>query len=165
AVEFGFFDNRLTGEVGYYNNQSKGLILKSSISPSTGYARQNRNVGVVSNKGLEIVLGGDIIRNKNFNWHSSFNISFNNNVLEDLKGGTLFDFGNPGSVVEGEALGNIHGYVVEGFFDSQQEIDDLNASAPDGTYQSPTSMQVGNYKYKDLNGDGQITAEDQKSLG
>lgn len=165
AVEFRLFNDRIDGEVNYYNNVSSGLILNSSISPSSGYAKQSKNVGDISNEGWEFELGADVLQTSDFNWHSSFNISFNENKLKDLNGGTLFDFGNPGSIVEGEPLGNIYGYKVEGFFQSQDEIDDLNASSPGFSYQSAASSKVGNYKYKDTDGDGQITPDDQVSLG
>src|SRR5699024_422853 len=165
ALEFKLLNDRIDGEINYYNNVSSGLILKSTISPSTGYTKQSKNVGDVSNVGWEFMLGADIIQSSNFNWNSSFNISFNENKLEDLNGGSLFDFGNPGSVVEGEPLGNIRGYVVDGFFQNQDEINELNANTPDGLYQSLASSKVGMYKYQDTNGDGQITPQDQVNLG
>lgn len=163
ALQFGLFNNMITGSFNYYNNKTKGLLLNTPISPTTGFTTQNFNIADVSNRGFEVEIGGNITFGE-LTWRPRFNIATNQNRLDKLNGGTLGTFGNPNTVREGAPLGNIYGYVVEGIFQSQQEINDLNAAAG-GEYQDPQGMAVGNYKLKDLNGDGKITGADRKILG
>ncbi|WP_299665028.1 TonB-dependent receptor [uncultured Polaribacter sp.] len=164
ALEFGLFKNMISGSINYYKKNTKGLLLLTPISPTTGSPSHITNVADMSNKGLEINLGlnanlGNVL------WRSNFNIAFNQNRLDKLNGGSLASFGNPGSVQEGGELGSLYGYTIEGIFRNQAEIDALNASAPDGFYQDPSGMQVGAFRYLDLNGDGEITSADQKIHG
>lgn len=75
ALEFGLFDNRLTGTVEYYNRDSKDLLQDVPISLITGFSSTLQNIGEINNKGLEIELAGDIIKNRNFRWSASVNAS------------------------------------------------------------------------------------------
>ena len=164
ALEFALLNNQFTGSVNYYKNKTNDLLLNSTISPTTGFTNQTANIASVSNKGWEIELGADLDLG-NVRWNSRFNIATNKNVLEKLNGGSIFEFGNPDNVIEGTELGAIFGYTVDGLFQNQQEIDNLNASAPSGEYQDRFGMEVGNYRLVDRNGDGEITRDDRHVLG
>ncbi len=165
GVEFSLFNNRLNGEIVYFEKNTSGLILLSPIPSETGSSDWFSNVADVSNTGVEIALGGDIVRNENFRWNSSFNISFIDNNVDALNGGSQFSGGGLTGIEEGSPIGFILGYEVDRIAQTQLEIDDLNASAPNGTYYNSTS-QPGDYIYKDLNGDGEITREgDRTNIG
>ncbi|MCP2025834.1 TonB-linked SusC/RagA family outer membrane protein [Flavobacterium sp. HSC-32F16] len=164
AAEFGFFNNRLTAEVGYFDKKTSGIILYTPVPAETGTSSYNSNVADVSNKGWEITVGGDIFRSKDFRWNSSFNISFIKNNVDRLNGGTIFSFGNIASIQEGQPIGVIMGYDVVGIAQNQAEIDALNAASPTGNYYQNLN-QPGDYIFKDVNGDGRIDINDRVALG
>lgn len=76
ALEFGLFNNRITGTVEYFNRDSKNLLQDVPISMVSGFGTTLKNVGEINNRGLEIDLGGDIIRKEDFRWSASVNASF-----------------------------------------------------------------------------------------
>ena len=76
ALEFGLLDQRVYGTIEWFNRDSKNLLLDVPISNITGFSSTLRNVGEINNKGLEIELGGDIIRTKDIKWSASLNASF-----------------------------------------------------------------------------------------
>ncbi len=71
ALEFGFWDQRLYGTVEYFNRDSKDLLQDVPISTITGFSSVLKNVGEVNNQGVEIEIGGDIIRTKEVTWDMS----------------------------------------------------------------------------------------------
>jgi len=82
GVDFGLFKNRLYGTVEYYSRNTTNLLLGVPLSLTTGTpGPQNRNVGAMTNKGVEVSLGGKPIVTKDFTWDISANFSHNvNNV-------------------------------------------------------------------------------------
>ena len=76
GLEFGFLDQRIFGTVEYFNRDSRDLLQNVEISRVTGFGSTLRNVGEMNNRGLEIELGGDIIRKDDFRWSASVNGSF-----------------------------------------------------------------------------------------
>ncbi|MCO4294214.1 TonB-dependent receptor [Solitalea sp. MAHUQ-68] len=161
GLDFSLFQNKLRGSVTYYYKLTKDLILGVDVPYETGAANQLTNIGDVLNKGLEIQLGTDIISTNNFTWSTDFNISFNNNVLKKLNGGSL---PNGVRLTEGEPLSYFYGYKTDGLFQTQSEIDALNAAAPNNIYQA-VKTAPGDYKFVDTNKDGYITADDMVKLG
>lgn len=73
AVEFGLFKNRLSGTIEYFNRQSTNLIFAVPLPLSVGIGTETRNIGSMYNKGIELQLGYDVIRSKDFNWHIDLN--------------------------------------------------------------------------------------------
>ncbi|UGU14724.1 TonB-dependent receptor [Sinomicrobium kalidii] len=163
GLEFGLFNNRLYGEVVYFEKNTSDIILMVPISAQTGSSRWNANIADVTNKGWEIGIGGDIVRSPEFRWNSSFNISFIKNKVTALHGGSTTAFGSAG-IIEGEPMGVTVGYDVVGIAQTRGDIDELNAGAPGGVYYSGL-VQPGDYIYRDVTGDGQITNDDRVTLG
>jgi TonB-linked SusC/RagA family outer membrane protein len=84
GVDLGFFNNRLTTTVDFYNRQSDALLLNVPTSYTTGFASYINNFGGLKNNGFEVSLGGSPIRTKDFEWSLSFNISHNKNKVANL---------------------------------------------------------------------------------
>ena len=84
AVEFGLFDQRLTGTVEYFSRDSKDLLQDVPISMVTGFSSTLKNIGEINNQGFEIDLQGDIIRNRNVTWSLGLNASFVNSKVTKL---------------------------------------------------------------------------------
>lgn len=95
GVEFGLFNNRLFGSVEYFNRDSRDLLQDVNISLVTGFNSTLMNVGEINNKGLEVSLGGDIIRKDNFRWSANVNASFQKSKVTKLYGGKDLTWWDP----------------------------------------------------------------------
>ncbi|MEO6681288.1 MAG: hypothetical protein ABIN48_00555, partial [Ginsengibacter sp.] len=87
GLDFGLFDQRVFGSIEYFNRDSRDLLQRVPISRVTGFSSTLRNIGSINNKGLEITLGGDIIRNNNIRWSATVNGSFVNSEVTKLNEG------------------------------------------------------------------------------
>lgn len=76
GVDFGFFNQRLRGTIEYFNRDSKDLLQDVPISTVTGFSSTLQNIGQINNKGVEIEIGGDLIKNSDLLWTASVNATF-----------------------------------------------------------------------------------------
>jgi len=105
GVDFGFFNNRLSGEIDYYIRNSENLLLNVNIPTSTGFASVVKNLGRMENSGFEFVLNTQNIVGK-FNWTTSLNFSTNKNKILDINGQVIEGgVGNLNRAMEGQPLG------------------------------------------------------------
>jgi TonB-linked SusC/RagA family outer membrane protein len=88
GIDLGLF-SRVTLSVDVYNRRSENLLQNVVLPALAGFSTQWQNVGVVRNRGLEIMVNTDNIIQRHFKWNSSFNISFNQNKLVSTPGGKL----------------------------------------------------------------------------
>ncbi|MCI1779891.1 MAG: SusC/RagA family TonB-linked outer membrane protein, partial [Bacteroidales bacterium] len=88
GIDIGLFNNRLYGTLEYFNRNSKDLLQDVPISRITGFTSTLENIGEINNKGIELEVGGDIIKNKNFTWSASGNISFIKSKVTKLYDGS-----------------------------------------------------------------------------
>lgn len=93
AVEFGLFKNRLRGSFEVFDRRSTDLLFKVPLALSSGIGIGNgatfdstisKNIGKMSNKGIEIQLGGDIVKTKNFNWDLNVNWTMIRNKINKM---------------------------------------------------------------------------------
>ncbi|WP_310994026.1 TonB-dependent receptor [Aequorivita marina] len=163
GLDFAFFNSRLRGSVDAYSRKTKDALVRTPFPLELGPSNYFSNFLDVSNKGVEVSIGGDIVRTDDFTWSANVNWAFNRNKLDKLKGASidpfLLDY-----FVEGEPVGTIKGYKVVKIFQDQSEIDVLNQNAPDGIYDR-MSTGAGDYMYEDINGDGEITSDDRTIIG
>lgn len=185
GLDMGFFNNSLNLTMDYFVRDSKNLLLYRTMRPSTGHSSVYTNAGHVRNSGFELSLN----YNKSFgDWKLAATLTgstLKNKAISvgdpiytrlDANGDTDTDDGdqwNTHSVtMNGHPVGAYYGYVVDGIWQSQSEINTANAAAAKATSDDVTeyqtfggSAQPGDYKYKDVNGDGHITSADQTVLG
>ena len=76
GLEFGLFAQRLYGTIEYFNRDTRNLLQNVPISRVTGFSSTARNIGEMNNRGLELSLGGDIVRNNKLRWSVNANASF-----------------------------------------------------------------------------------------
>ena len=86
GLDFGFFDDRLTGSVDVYNRYTTDMLLSTQVPYTTGFGSNLKNVGSIQNKGVELLLEGILFRKGDFTWTAGFNISFNRSKVLDLAG-------------------------------------------------------------------------------
>lgn len=84
GVDFGLFRNRLQGTVEYFNRVSDNLLFPVPLAPSVGARQFTDNVGTMSNKGIEISLGYNVIRKTNFDWRIDVNFTHFKNEITKL---------------------------------------------------------------------------------
>ncbi len=107
GVDFGFLNNRITGEVDYYIKKTSDLLLEVNLPGSSGYSTQTRNVGEMENKGFELVINSENLVG-DLKWTTSFNIARNINKVTNIQGQVIQgDFLN--RAVEGEPIGVFYG--------------------------------------------------------
>jgi TonB-linked SusC/RagA family outer membrane protein len=113
GADFRFFHNKVTLGVTYYDRVTEDAILPISVPASTGYSSTLANAAEITNKGLEIDLGLNLITNDDFKWTLNANYSHNDNLVTDLSGvQSVFLAGFTGTssrVVEGHAIGALWG--------------------------------------------------------
>jgi TonB-linked SusC/RagA family outer membrane protein len=163
GLDFAFFNSRLRGSVDAYTRKTEDALVRTPFPLELGPDTYFSNFLDISNKGVEVSLGGDIVKTDNFTWSANINWAFNRNKLDKLKGAEVDDF-LLDYYIEGEPVGTIKGYKVVKIIQSQEEIDALNAASPSGSYDQ-FSTGVGDYLFEDLNGDGEITSEDRTIIG
>ena len=162
GFDLGMFKNRLTFTFDAYQKKTEDLLLGQPLVGSSGFLSIQANIGELENKGLEFGLTGVILDKKDFSWTSNVNLSFNKNKVIAISGNP-FASGFASWVAPGGSLGDFRGYRTDGIFQSAAEI----AAAPIHTVTASalTSTAPGDQRFKDLNGDGRITADDQEIIG
>ena len=157
GLDFILLNNRLTGSFDYYKRTTSDLLFNATVPvPPNPTNRKWMNIGELENKGVELVLGYDVFKNKSFNWNTSINFSTFDIKLTKLNkdlAGTVIgasNLGSPGQestlitrAVEGEKIGIIWGPVYKGVNAYGHFLFD------DGTGKTDT---IGNYKTKIGNG-------------
>lgn len=162
GVDYSFLNNRIRGSLDLYTRKTDGALTLSPYIVESGMEEYYANLIDMSNRGLEFELSADIIRMKDFTWTSSFNISTNRNKVEHLNGASL-NSAMQDYIVEGEPAGVTKGYVVDKIIQKQDDIDALNATATQKgfAYFQDFDTGVGDWLFKDVNGDGHISVDDR----
>jgi TonB-linked SusC/RagA family outer membrane protein len=151
ALEFGSLQNRLTGEVNYYNKKVKDALIFVKIPAVAGDVTGQvlTNAASIQNSGLEISLTWSDKINKNISYHIGGNVTLNRNNVIGLNGGQpIYDGGVSQSNVtktdNGHAVGSFYVLKMIGVFQSDAEVD--NYKNPDGTQIQP-GAHAGDIKY------------------
>lgn len=83
GIDFGFFNNRINGEIDYYVKSTTDLLLNVNIPATSGFLNQTRNIGSLENRGVEFVLNTNNLTGK-FTWTTSLNLAFNRNKVTNI---------------------------------------------------------------------------------
>jgi TonB-linked SusC/RagA family outer membrane protein len=168
GVELGFLNNRFNVEADVYYRKTTDMLLNAPVPTSSGYGTITRNVGSMENKGFELGLNAGIIRGKDLQWNSTFNVSLNRNeVLALATPADIFGVGNPGFTNEtgiirvGESVGSFWGLVRLGVWQPSEAAE----AAKFTSYRGGKTMLPGDIKYKDVNGDYVINDADRMIIG
>jgi len=165
GLDAGFFDNRLQVTLDYYSKRTDDLLINVQVPWLTSFSTSLTNFGVVSNKGVELAITSININKNNFRWETNFNIATNRNEVLDIFNEEGFIFVNPiggveavtsGILQEGQPIGTFYGMVRDGIWNSQQEIEDSGLSG--------FSVFPGGKRFVDLNGDGVISADEDRQI-
>jgi len=116
GIDYGFFKNRISGEIDYYVKNTSDLLLDVPVPATTGYTVQTQNVGSVSNKGIEFVINTTNLTGE-FEWTTNLNLSYNVNEVTNLGEQTIIDEGSSrfmNVVMVGKPLGVFYGAEYAG---------------------------------------------------
>lgn len=172
GLDIGLWTNRLTLTIDAYSKKTSDLLVEIPVEITSGFASVLKNVGDVTNKGIEFALNAGIIQRKDFNWNASFVLAKNVNEITDLGGLSSFipgfslsdgtatlDGVDPLIVQKGEPLGSFYGFV----FDGVVQTGDNPANVPVPGWIG--SVSPGDPKFIDQNGDHVIDNADKVILG
>ena len=164
GIDLGLFDNRLRLTADYYQKKTTDLLYSVAIPTASGFSTMLQNIGSVENKGFELLVEGNILT-KAFTWNSTFNISSNKNKVVELGGEPYKEMpegdghlktGSFRRLVVGEPIGVFYGYRFDGIFQNQEEVNKLAVQ--------PSLLGVGFRRYKDLNNDGRVDANNDREI-
>ena len=142
GLDFAFLKSRIYGSVDVYKNSTKDLLMLTAISAISGFTSTYDNIGGTSNKGIELALGGDIMRSRDFNLSVNFNININRGNVDELapgvnglyksQWGSSMTQPNTGDYIlyVGKAVGQVRGYIYDGWYTTN----DFNYNATTGMY-------------------------------
>lgn len=173
GLDLGLFDNKITFTAEWYRRLTDNLILTIPTPPSFGYggAGSQLNAASMKNTGVDLQVGYNHNQGK-FNYNVTGNIGFIRNKILSLNtpnatidAGSDADFGNGNMTrtVAGQPIQSFYGYLTDGIFQNQAEVEKGPVQLP-GT-DPAKSTAPGDIRFKDLNGDGAITSADRTFLG
>ncbi|WP_339875724.1 TonB-dependent receptor [uncultured Algoriphagus sp.] len=158
GMDLGLFNDQFSLSLEWYENTTEGMILGVPIPPSLGYdGAPVANVGTVKNTGFEITAGYEL-KSGDFQMGIDGNMAFVNNELTSLgTGNTIFGPTFQGDAMtlteEGQPIAYFYGWIADGIFQSGED-----------TSQQPDAS-AGDIKFRDINDDGVIDANDRTNLG
>ncbi len=176
GLDASFLGGALTFTFDWYKRRSKDFLLTLQAPAQTGYLYLTRNVGSMENVGEEFALNYNGNKGREFQYNIGLTLTANKNTLTSITSGTNFvtNFGGLGLTGQswneftrsyvGAPVGEFYGYKSLGIFQTQAQIDALNAKAPNGVYWKGT-VQPGDRYFADVNGDGVVNADDRVALG
>lgn len=161
GLELSVLDSRLSLSLDLYYRKTTDLLMNVDIPTITGFSNAMQNIGKMRNKGLEITVSGIPVRNKDFTWEASGNISVNRNKVLALgpTGDPIFSDGGAGTThitMIGEPIGSFYGYKMIGIFKNEKEL---------AAYPHFADTQAGDVMFEDVNGDKKIDADDRTIIG
>lgn len=167
GLDLNFLNNRLSATFEYFDKKTSDMLLRVPVSLSAGLDEAPMvNAGAVRNRGGEVILSWKD-RHADFKYEIGFNISYIKNEVTSLGSGnepiyaarlseeSIGDYVTKTEV--GMPIGYFYGYVTDGIFQTTEEV---KVSAQNDGFTFP-----GDFRFKDLNGDGKIDAADRTYLG
>lgn len=158
GLDMGFFRNRISLAVDYYVKDIKDMLYRVTLPAVMGYTSGYSNIGKIRNRGLELELKTENLTGK-LRWTTSLAIGYNKNEVIDLgDNSTIFTgYDNSTQVIEvGYPAGEYYLYDAVGVYQTAADLE---------IYPTQTGSVVGSVRYRDVDGDGQITEKDRVHMG
>lgn len=159
GIDFGIFKNIFSGTIDYYKTNTYDLLVGRTIPGTSGFTSIQSNIAKLANQGFELGVTSKNIGKKDISWSTTFNFQINRNKIVSLWG---MDGNNDGKEDDdiassrfiGKSLGAIYNYVFDGI-----------VQASDTAFTRIYNDRPGDVKFKDLNGDGKLNADDRAIIG
>jgi TonB-linked SusC/RagA family outer membrane protein len=158
GLDFGIFENRVSGNFNLFRTNTTDLLLNRTISAVHGITSITQNIGQTQNDGVEFSVNSRNVVKKNFTWNTSGNISFIRNQIVSLYGNLDEDGKEIDDIVNNWFIGRPirvnYGFVFDGVWQTSEAAE-----------AAKWGSQPGFIKIKDVNGDSKLTAEDRQIIG
>lgn len=173
-----FLNSRLNFTFDYYQKKTKDLLVQVPIDASTGFSTMWSNAGTVKNEGFEVALAWHDQIGKDFNYNIGWNMAYNKNKVTEVNSSQKYNNGgndllSQGTGViarfeEGHPIGYFWGYKTDGVIQNEQDLAAYKSTLLNGdpaNSRQGSSLQVGDLKFVDVNGDGILNDNDKTNLG
>ncbi|MGB3776315.1 MAG: hypothetical protein WA951_13745, partial [Leeuwenhoekiella sp.] len=165
GLDFGFVNNRISGSIDYFRRVTGDQLFNKPLPSTVGFASVRTNIGEVLNTGVDFSLKTNNFNGDFFKWETQFTLSYLKNetlelpdFTEQIIGGSAGNFITGYYIIEeGSPIFSYYGYTIDGIF---QEGDDI-----ENTPTPADGFQPGMPIFRDVNGDGTISAEDRAIIG
>lgn len=158
GLDFGLFNQRVSGSLDVYQMNSKDLLVQRSLPDVTGFDWVMDNLGNVENKGIELSVTSLTMERERFSWRTSFNFQLNRNKIKSLYG----NFDENGKEVDDVSNKWFIGRAIDEIWDwNPLGIWQLGQEEEAARY----GQKPGDYHLEDVNNDGRLSNEDKKFLG
>lgn len=170
GFDFGFLQNKLTGALNYYYNETDNLLITKVLSPSSGLLNPTLNVGKMRNTGFELEMNW-AEKIKDFDYNIGLNVTTTQNKVLALSDSKQVLYGEglkfnsehfPTQTRIGKPIGAFYLYQADGIF---QSMDEVKAHANSKGELIQPNAQPGDIRFRDLNGNGTIDEDDKKYSG
>lgn len=172
GFDLDMFNNSINLIVDGYLKNTNDMLVPMSVPVTSGYSDvylPSINAGKIQNKGVEVALTTKNFVKENFKWTTDAVFSYNKNIAVDINSETPIITASGGlnstigQIQNGYPVNIFYGYVTDGIFQNQDEIDSHAVQQP-GTNPA-TSTAPGDIRFKDLNNDGVINDKDRTIIG
>jgi TonB-linked SusC/RagA family outer membrane protein len=159
GLDFGLWGNRITGSLDWYTKTTRDMLLNLPIPRTTGFTTMMTNIGSVRNSGFEVLINSNNLSGP-LSWETTLNMTWMNNKVLNLGGidniftGSAGGTANVAIIKVGLPMYAFYGYTIDGVW---QTGDDLTTTKD--------NVKPGDFKYRDLNGDKIVNADDRQVIG
>ena len=166
GLDFGLWKNKISGSLEYYQKTTKDMLFLKQFPTYSGFPANATiwtNVGSMRSNGIDLLLSYKD-KKGDFSYGADLTFTTVNVKMVSLStdGEKLYGASNRTLTVQGEEPGYFYGYVADGLFQNQKE---LNAHTDEhGTKLQPYA-QLGDIRFKDVNGDGKLDDKDRTKIG
>lgn len=169
GVDFGLFNDRIHGSIGWYKKYVDNLLYSVPIPTSSAFTSITQNIGAISNRGWEFDVSADIMRTKDLRWTFKFNAATNKGKVEKINGVKDEITSAYNKLTVGNEIGTWYGYQDAGrLFKNEEEvwaIKPIDAKTGNQNYYRDSNEGAGDVYVVDQDGDGKLTDKDKVDLG
>jgi len=158
GIDFGLFNNRVSGSLEYYTSKTDDLLFNRAIPTVTGYSTTLQNIGKTKGDGVELTLNTVNVKTSDFEWSSSLSASYQKSTIVELQNGKFDDINN--SLFIGQTRGVIYGFESNGVWRPEDAVEMAKFNAAAGS----TVFTFGNARPVDQNGDYKIDANNDRVI-
>lgn len=159
GLDFSIVNSRLSGSLDYFFKDTKDMLLNLAVPRTTGFSTMMTNIGAVRNSGFELMLNSVNLKGC-VNWETNLNLAWLKNEVLDLGSNSIIYSGSSGgtsniSIIQvGLPMYSFYGYQIDGIW---QKADDFS--------QTNDKVVAGDIKYRDINDDKIVNADDRVVIG
>lgn len=159
GIDFGFFDNKLSGSIDYFVRKTTDILISPGYLAVVGEGGNHWfNGASMENRGMDFLISYQSDISPELSLDITANFSTFRNKITYLPEEVLTSYPGNGTdkTILGRSINSVFGYVTDGLFTTQKEVDD---------YADQPGKGLGRIRYKDLNNDGKIDGKDRAYIG